>query len=185
MTPEELFGSQFPINKKEDYEELSRRAAILALREDESVTTTDYADVLEFELAGERYGFELEGIKEVTYLRNYIQLPYCPDFFMGIFKLRGDAVPLIDIRKFFELPGTPISDLNRIIIISDGASGIGVMADRIYEIQRIHRADIHRSLLGGGDFRDDFTVGVTSGRLIVLDAIKLLRSKKLIINITV
>lgn len=185
MSGEELFNSAFPVNKKEDYEELARRAALLALKDTEPGSDADYVDVVEFELSGERYGFELRGIKEVSYLRDFVQLPYCPDFFMGIFKLRGEAVPLIDIRKFFELAGTPISDMNRIIIISDGDLNIGVLADRIYEIRRIDRADIHRSLLSGGDFRDEFTIGVTYDRLIVLDAVKLLRSKKLIINITV
>jgi len=177
--------TSFPINKKEDYPELLRRAELLAKKFCEEDVNGDYTDVLEFQLTGERYAFELTGIKEVIYLREFTPLPYCPDFLMGMFKLRGEVVPLIDIRKFFELPGTPLSDLNRIIIISDESTRIGVMTDRIYEIQKIRKEDVHRTLLVGGDFRDEFTVGVTSTRLIILDAMKLLRSKKLFINITV
>ncbi len=179
------FDAAFPINDKDEYPELLRRAQILAQKLEGEDVSGNFVDVLEFQLTGERYAFELTGIKEVIFLKEFTPLPYCPDFLMGIFKLRGEVVPLIDIRKFFELPGTPLSDLNRIIIISDEAMKIGVMTDRIYEIQKIRKEDIHHSLLVGGDYRDEFTVGVTSSRLIILDATKLLKSKKLFINITV
>ena len=106
---------------------------------------------------------------------------------LGIVNLRGEILPVIDIRKFFDLPEKGLTNLNKVIVLESAGSKsgdmvFGTLADAISGVCRIPRAGIQPSLPTLTGIRDDYLVGVTAERVVVLDAEKLLHDEKLIVN---
>jgi len=161
---------------------LKERALALA-REAKMETAGSAIDVLEFDLAYERYGFELEYILEVCPLAELTPLPGTPDFVLGIINVRGRVVAVIDIRKFFDLPDKGLSDLNKVVILTSGTREFGVLTDRIICTRSLLTTSLQESLPTLSDIRSRYLKGVTGERLIVLDAGKILRDEKLVVNV--
>lgn len=161
---------------------LKERAIALA-REAQVETAGSAIDVLEFDLAYERYSLELTYIREVCPLVELTPLPGTPDFVLGIVNVRGRVVSVIDIRKFFDLPDKGLSDLNKVVILTSGTREFGVLTDRIICTRSLVTATLQESLPTLTDVRSQYLKGVTGERLIVLDAGKILRDEKLIVNI--
>ena len=161
---------------------LKERAIALA-REAKMETAGNAIDVLEFDLAYERYGFELAYIREVCSLAELTPLPGTPDFVLGIVNVRGRIVSVIDIRKFFDLPDKGLSDLNKVVILTSDTREFGVLTDRVICTRSLLTATLQESLPTLTDVRSQYLKGVTGERLIVLDAGKILRDEKLVVNV--
>ena len=57
-----------------------------------------------FVLAGETYGLPILQVKEIISDYELTVLPNLPEFFHGVISLRGEAIPVINLRRRFELP---------------------------------------------------------------------------------
>ncbi len=136
-------------------------------------------EIVEFEVAGERYGFPLTQVREVCLLKQLTPVPCTPGFVAGIINLRGEIVTVVDIRQFFELPARGITDLNRIIVIRSGGIQLGVLGDTICGARAVSTNDLQTSLPTLTGLRAEYMRGVTGERLIVLDAAKMLSDPKL------
>lgn len=139
-------------------------------------------EVIEFILAHERYAIASEYVREVYPLEELTPLPCTPAFVLGIINVRGEILSVIDIKKFFDLPEKGLTDLNKVIVLESADMQFGVVADAIRGVRRITRADIQPSLPTLTGIREDYLLGVTVERVVVLDAGKLLRDEKLIVE---
>src|SRR5882724_8355786 len=74
-------------------------------------------ELLEFRLATERYALETRHVQGVHPLRELTPLPCTPPFLLGIVNVRGRILPVLDLKKFFDLPEKGLTDLHRIILI--------------------------------------------------------------------
>lgn len=138
--------------------------------------------VLEFVLSYETYAIETMYIREVVPLREIIPLPGLPDFVLGLINIRGEILSILDIKKFFQLPGQQLSDLNKVIILTNGRLTFGVLADRVNGIKEVEMNDIFNTVINFRDKRDEYLHGITSSRIILLDGKKLFNEKKIIIH---
>jgi len=161
---------------------LKERAQILA-REAVPVEAADAGiDVIEFLLAHERYAVASEYVREVYPLEDITPLPCTPAFVLGIVNVRGEILPVIDIKKFFDLPEKGLTDLNKVIVLESKDMVFGVVADVISGVRRIQRASIQPSLPTLSGIRENYLLGVTVERIVILDAEKLLNDGKLIVQ---
>jgi purine-binding chemotaxis protein CheW len=138
--------------------------------------------VVEFELGGERYGVELKHLREVSLLKELTPVPGTPSFVLGIINLRGEIRTVIDLKKFFELPSKGITELNKIIMLHAGGTELGLMADAVIGVRSVAVSQLQPALPTLTGVRADYLRGVTHDRLVVLDAAKLLASKRIIVN---
>ena len=83
---------------------LQIRALALAKEPPVEEAADEDLEVLEFTLAYERYAMESRYVRQVAPLESLTPLPCTPAFVLGIVNLRGALYPVIDLRKFFELP---------------------------------------------------------------------------------
>lgn len=159
---------------------LTARAKILAQKP--APAAGDSLEVVEFTLASERYAFAAEFVHEVYSLEDLTPLPCTPAFVLGIINLRGSILSVIDIKKFFDLPQTALSELNKIIILESAKMTFGIMVDHICGVHHILCADIQPALPTLTGVREEYLLGVTAQRLVILDAGKLLTDQKLIVQ---
>ncbi|MGA2732443.1 MAG: chemotaxis protein CheW [Syntrophobacteraceae bacterium] len=166
----------------EDRKRILRARADFLARQPGREQAGDTLEVVEFILANERYGIESGYVREVYPLKDYTPLPCTPPFVIGLLNVRGRIISVIDIKKFFDMPGKGISDLNKVIIIHDYNMEFGILADSILGVQEIAVRDIQPPLPTLTGIREEYLRGVTGERTVILDARKLLADKKIIVH---
>lgn len=161
---------------------LEERARALAVEPAWTEAAEEWIEVVEFILAHERYAFASEYVREVCPLDDLTQLPCTPAFVLGIINLRGEILPVIDMKKFFDLPEKGLTNLNKVIVLESADMVFGILADLISGVRRIPCSGIQPSLPTLTGIRVDYLIGVTADRVVVLDAEKLLTDEKLIVQ---
>ncbi len=161
---------------------LKARARALAREPDAGRTGLDQIAVVEFLLAGERYAVESAYVREVCRLIELTPLPGTPAFVLGIISVRGQIVSVIDPKRFFDLPQKGLTDLNKVILISDGTMEFGLLADAVLGVCRLFVKELQPSLPTLTGVRAEFLIGVSSDHLVVLDAKKLLSDPGMVVN---
>ncbi|NLD39383.1 MAG: chemotaxis protein CheW [Desulfatiglans sp.] len=96
---------------------------------------------LSFKLDNEIYAFDISQVREVLDYTEITKVPKMPVFVKGIINLRGGVVPVVDLRKKFDLP-TSENTVNTCIIIMDISIDnektlIGALADSVQEVMTI------------------------------------------------
>jgi purine-binding chemotaxis protein CheW len=136
---------------------------------------------VEFLLAHETYGVESLYVREVHPLKAFTPLPCTPAFVLGIINVRGQILSVIDLKKFFDLPEKRLTDLDKVIVVHDDTMVFGVLADAILGVRTIPLDTIQPSLPTLTGIRAGYLRGVTNERLVILDAVKLLRDPTLVV----
>lgn len=161
---------------------LKERAAALARPPPEHSRDTDSLELLEFGLARERYALETRHVQEVQPFRDLTPLPGTPPFLLGIVNLRGRILPVLDLKKFFELPEQGLTDLHRIIVVRGHDMEFGLLADTIIGVREIRTASLQASLPTLTGIRADYLLGVTEERLVVLAFDRILADPAILID---
>lgn len=171
----------FSPGPQETREILKARAEVLARMQAET-ETEGLVEIVEFQLANEYYAIASCYIREVYPIKDYTPLPGTPPFVLGLINVRGQIVSVIDIRKFFDLPEKGIGDLNKVIIIHDDKMEFGVLADSIVGVRNIALNEIQPPPPTLTGIREEYLMGVTRERTVVLDAARLLSDKNIVVH---
>jgi purine-binding chemotaxis protein CheW len=161
---------------------LKARARIVARPVNADQIAGESIDVIEFRLAKERYAVEHAHVREVVSLKEFTPLPCTPAFIPGIMNLRGQILPLLDIKKFFDLAEVGITDLHMVIIVHAGDVELGILADSIAGVLTIQTDVIQPSLPTLTGIRSKYLKGVTDQLLVILDVSKILSDPKIVVD---
>jgi purine-binding chemotaxis protein CheW len=91
-----------------------------------------------FELADENYGLDISSVESIIKMQAITVVPHAPNFVEGVTNLRGKVLPVIDLRKRFNLPGRQVDKDSRIIVVSFNKKEIGMMVDSVSEVLTIN-----------------------------------------------
>jgi purine-binding chemotaxis protein CheW len=161
---------------------LKARAKLLARESDGLGTVATSMEVVEFQLASERYAIESVYIREIQPLRDLTPLPCTQPFVLGLINVRGQILSIIDIKKFFDLPEKGLTDLNKIVIVQTDRMELGILADAILGVRSVAFQDLQPSLPTLTGIRVQYLRGVTKDSLVVLDAEKLLSDSRIMVD---
>jgi len=161
---------------------LRARAQALAQAPERAPVAGASLEVLEFRLAQERYALENRWVQEVCPLKELTPLPCTPPFVLGIVNVRGRILPVLDLKKFFDLPEQGLTDLHRIILVRGNDLELGLLADVIVGVRSIPADSLQPSLPTLTGVRGDYLKGVTAERLVVLDLARILADPKIIVH---
>lgn len=168
-------------NIPDDAEILRARARLLA-RPPEDAPAGALLDVLEFRLAQERYALETRYVREVCPLKDMTPLPRMPPFLLGVVNVRGRILPVLDLKKFFDLPEQGLTDLHRIILIEGGELEFGLLADATVGVRSIRIDSLQPSLPTLTGIRSEYLKGVTAERLVILDVSRILADPRILVH---
>ena len=166
----------------EDERILRARAQALARAPQAAPAAGTMLELLEFRLASERYALESRHVQEVHPLRDLTPLPCTPPFIVGIVNVRGRILPVVDLKKFFDLPERGLTDLHRIILVRGHGLELGLLADVIVGVRSIAADSLQPSLPTLTGIRADYLKGISEERLVVLDLERLLSDPKIIVH---
>ena len=132
--------------------------------------TGDLKQFISFSIGEEEYGLELLRVKEVIRIREITWLPKAPSFVKGIINLRGDVIPIIDLRDKFGLESREQTAQTRVIVVEVEGRLMGMVVDSASQVVRIpaDQIDPPPPMLGG--FSQEFITGVgkLDDKLIIL-----------------
>ncbi|NQU65226.1 MAG: purine-binding chemotaxis protein CheW [SAR324 cluster bacterium] len=170
------------LSREQKNQILRKRAIALAKRPIEEDNEEQRLEVVEFQLDQQRYAIEIEFIREICLLKALTPLPFVPVFVLGVINIRGQVLSIVDLKKFFNLPDRGLTDLNKVIILKFEQMEFGVLANTIIGVKTL----LTKSLQARPDtltgIQSQYLKGITNDRLVVLDALKILSDKQIIVH---
>ena len=82
----------------------------------------------------EYFGFYPEAIKEVGLLTDFFSLPKPVTNVLGLMKVRGSIISLIDMWKFLGVPASEVNEASQVIVFEAEQFTVGVVVDEIFDI---------------------------------------------------
>ncbi|MBP7495560.1 MAG: purine-binding chemotaxis protein CheW [Spirochaetales bacterium] len=139
-----------------------------------------------FQLGKETYGIDIMDVKEIQRLQETRPIPNAPSYVEGIFKLRNDIIPLVNLHKRFHIKKSETTEedsiLSGIIILDINGMRIGIIIDRVSRVVTVEYDQIQpppQILTGIGAEYIQGVVKQEEGYLIILDIRKLFSVKEL------
>jgi purine-binding chemotaxis protein CheW len=93
--------------------------------------------IVVFELNSESFGIDIAAVESIIKMMEITAMPQAPNFVEGVINLRGKVLPVIDLRKRFNLPQREMDKDSRIIVVSTGRTGVGMIVDGVSEVLTI------------------------------------------------
>ncbi len=119
---------------------------------------------LTFRLADEIYAMEITKVREVLDYTRITKVPKVPEFMRGIINLRGGVVPVVDLKRKFDMGETKRAVDTCIIIVEvemeNETAMIGTLADSVREVVELSAAQIEPPPRIGSQIRSDFIKGM-------------------------
>ncbi len=99
-----------------------------------------------FTVGGGPYAVDIMRIKEIINPVTITRVPKAPGFIEGVIELRGAILPIVDLRKRFDLPATEPTRATKILIVGIDVGGrrmiVGLIVDGVLEPLRVTREQI-------------------------------------------
>jgi purine-binding chemotaxis protein CheW len=134
----------------------------------------DEEQFVSFRIANEEFGVGIQQVQEIIWLTDITRVPRAPLYVEGIINLRGNVLPVIDMRKRFGLPPTVVTESTSILVVDVDGHKTGIIVDTVSEVVRLSRDAIEPPPAVVGTISPSFFKGVgklDGGRrmLIILD----------------
>ena len=137
----------------------------------DNMVVVDYKMVT-FSLAGKDYAIDIMKVKEIAKAGRFTYVPNALPFVLGVYNLRGDIIPIIDLRLFFniDMPEREYDALENMLIVSIGELTFGIVVDEIDKVVGIQKSSINPPHPLFGDINIKYIQGVVevNNRLYVL-----------------
>jgi len=147
----------------------------------------DANQLVTFHLGAELYGVDIMDVKEIVRVQSIRAIPNAPTYVEGIFNLRSEIVPIINLHKRFHLKKLVSSDedeelLASFVIIDLDGMKLGIIIDRISRVITVEHYEVQpppQMITGIGAEYIQGVVRQEKGYLIILDVRNLFNPREL------
>ena len=153
---------------------------------DELDVGSDANQYLTFLLADEEYGVDIHKIQEVRGWEAVTPIPQAPGYIKGVINLRGDIVPVIDLRERFGQEMIPYGPRTVVIVIKVPGGGnthtMGIVVDAVSDVHNVGSDELKPPPDFCSVIHAEFVKGIATVKdrmLILLDSDRLLRGDEL------
>jgi len=113
-----------------------------------------------FKLGKEEYGIDIQRVTIIEKVMKITRVPKTPAHVKGVINLRGEIIPIMDLRKRFHLPDAEVTENTRIIIIKVEEVTLGVMVDEVLQTLQLSDEFIENTTNLGDNIYMDYIYGV-------------------------
>ena len=129
---------------------------------------------LTFALGSEEYGLEIINVREINGYMEITSVPQTPMYVKGVINLRGQVIPVVDLRLKFGMEEAEVTDQTCIIVVeiaqSDRTFQTGIVVDHVSEVLDIEKGQIEDAPQFGSSVDTNFILGMGK----IGDAVKIL-----------
>ncbi len=97
----------------------------------------DHLPFIIFSFRNAYYAINAESVESIVFLPELSSIEEAPDYFVGVFNLRGKVLPVMDLEKRFGYASGSYSLTDSVIVIHYGAEKIGVIVSEIHDLKKI------------------------------------------------
>jgi purine-binding chemotaxis protein CheW len=142
--------------------------------------TSSEAQFVTFSLGEEIFAVPVEVVREILDHEEPFKIPHGPEYLLGLRDVRGQGVPVIDLRLRLGMSRTEKTPHTRILVldvpVADRVLALGLVADRVYEVVPFRKDQIETAPDIGVRWRSDYIAGVVrrdTGFVVIIDLARL------------
>ena len=111
---------------------------LLEQRKEQREAREELIQLVLFKLGEEEFGVNILQAREIEKLdQGLTRVPKAPPFVEGVINLRGEIIPIVDLRKRFGLTLPPVGYDSRVIIVEVRGAPVGMLVDAVVEVIRV------------------------------------------------
>ncbi|EGA65195.1 chemotaxis protein CheW [Vibrio brasiliensis] len=142
-------------------------------------------EFLSFLLEGEEYGVPILDVREVRGWNTVREVPNSPAYMKGVLEIRGEYVPIVDLRMRFGLAPATISVTTVVIVLNDAQhQPLGIIVDGVSEVYPLTEEQIKPSPYVSSDVDHSYVRGIASvsnGHLVLINLDALFDAAELVV----
>lgn len=128
------------------------------------LSTEKEGKYLTFSLGPEEYGLEILKVREIIGYMNITAIPQTPVYIRGVINLRGQVIPVVDLRTKFGMEDADVTEETCIIVVeiclSNRTFNTGIVVDHVQEVLDINGENIEEAPLFDSSINTDFILGM-------------------------
>jgi purine-binding chemotaxis protein CheW len=123
-----------------------------------------------FDINGQEFAIDINRVKTIEKITPVTRVPGAQDFIIGVINLRGEVIPVVDMRKRMDMEPREFDDESRIIIVTVNEMEVGMTADSATEVINIEDEHIDNNLDFTRNIEHSFVEGVgkADNRIVVI-----------------
>jgi purine-binding chemotaxis protein CheW len=148
----------------------------------ENNVNEEQQEFLTFVLGEENYALDIMTVKEIRGYENVTKIANAPDYIKGVLNLRGDIVPIIDLRIKFQVGQATYDEFTIVIMLMIGERVVGIVVDEVSDVIKVNDTDIKPPPEFGVAFDSAYLHGLTTVNeqmIILVNIQKLISSDEL------
>lgn len=153
---------------------------------DETAADTETGLYLTFILDGEEYGIDILRVQEIRGWVPVTRVPNSPDYLKGVLNLRGNIIPVVDLRLKLGFSEKEYSETTVVIVVwvhsEDKQRCMGVVVDAVADTYSLALEDVRSAPMMGGGIDPEYIAGLTTVNeqmVVMLDVDTLMNSDEL------
>lgn len=126
--------------------------------------------LVSFNIGSEGFGIDILKVREINRMVDITRVPQAPHYVEGVINLRGKVIPIIDLRKRFNLETREYDKNTRIVVVDILGHITGVVVDAVSEVLRLPAGTIESTPEIVTGVSSEYIKGVAKleGRLLIL-----------------
>ncbi|HEV7179627.1 MAG TPA: chemotaxis protein CheW [Candidatus Baltobacteraceae bacterium] len=139
-------------------------------RKEQQQLSGEKIQVVSFRLGNEEYGVDIAQVQEIIRMVDITHVPRAPHFMEGVINLRGQLIPIIDLRTRFGMDRADHTKNTRIIVTEIVTKRVGIIVDGVSEVLNIPIENVEEApeMIAGVGTEYISGVGKVNERLIIL-----------------
>lgn len=114
---------------------------------DDNTVLTDAKQYIVVKLDNEQYGIDISLVDNIVRMQQITRVPMAQPYFSGVINLRGEIIPVLNLRLKFDLPMKEYTNATRIIIIKpENNAKIGVLVDEVREVVTLEDENVEKAV---------------------------------------
>jgi len=96
--------------------------------------------LVSFTIGDEEFGVDILKVQEINRMLAVTRVPNSPEYIDGVINLRGKVIPIIDLRRRFQMERREHDKNTRIVVVELSGKVVGFVVDAVSEVMRIPKS---------------------------------------------
>ncbi|NLG31934.1 MAG: purine-binding chemotaxis protein CheW [Syntrophomonadaceae bacterium] len=105
----------------------------------------DNIQVVAFRLGESTFAVDIMKVKEILKTQPVTKLPVSDLSLLGVIKVRGKIVPVVDSRAKLGIENTDMTDNSRLLLVEKAGTTVGMLVDEVTEVMTINQEQIEKA----------------------------------------
>ena len=141
-----------------------------------------YQEFLTFTLGDENYALDILAVKEIRGYESVTKIANAPPFIKGVINLRGDIVPIVDLRIKFSVGSATYDEFTIVIVLHIHNRIVGIVVDGVSDVVSLNKTQLRPPPDFGVAFDSHYLLGlatINEQMIILVDINELISSEEM------